>query len=58
MKRRRTLPLTGRALQALQEAVRKVIEDHRQRGLPLAMWRDGKAVLVSAEQLGGGKAKG
>jgi hypothetical protein len=37
--------LTDRATAALQNAVRSLVDDHRRRGLPLAVWRDGKAVL-------------
>jgi hypothetical protein len=29
--------------------VAKVVEDHRRRGKPLAVWRNGKAVWISAE---------
>jgi hypothetical protein len=52
MRRKRKTWDTDMALQALREAVRKVIEDHRTRGKPLALWRDGKAVWVAADQLG------
>jgi hypothetical protein len=40
--------LTQQAMQTLDNAVAKVIEDHRRRGRPLAVWRDGKAVWISA----------
>lgn len=36
--------LSEKALAALEAAVAKVVEDHRRRGAPLAVWRDGKAV--------------
>ena len=36
---------------ALREAVAQAIEDHRRTGDPLVMWRDGKVVLVPAEEL-------
>jgi hypothetical protein len=39
------------ALRALRDAVGKVIEDHRNRGKPLAVWHEGKAVWVSPDQL-------
>ena len=35
----------------MREAVSKAIEDHRRRGIPLAIWRDGKAVSVPASEL-------
>jgi hypothetical protein len=40
--------LTQKAVQALNDAVAKVVEDHRRRGKPLAVWREGRAVWVSA----------
>jgi hypothetical protein len=39
--------LTRKALAALQSAVAKVVEEHRREGRPLAVWQNGKAVLVS-----------
>ena len=36
-------------MQALTEAVAKVVEDHRQRGRPLAVWRNGEAVWMPVE---------
>ena len=66
MKRPTRLSLTQKAFRALAEAVAEVVEDHRQRGKPLAVWRDGKAVWVPATEAGalretptsyGGKAK-
>jgi len=47
----RDLPLFVRAEMALREAVAEAIEDHRRTGDPLVMWRDGKVVLVPAEEL-------
>lgn len=51
MKRQRKLPPIDTALQALRAAVAKVIADHRSQGRPLALWRDGKAVWVPADQV-------
>jgi hypothetical protein len=45
------LPLDVRAEMALREAVAEVIAEHKRLGLPLAMWRDGKAVWIYAEEL-------
>lgn len=39
------------AEKALKEAVAEVIEDHHLRGDPIAIWRDGKVVLVPADQI-------
>lgn len=69
MKKPKKSSLTEQAIQALTDAVAKVVEDHRRRGKPLAVWRDGKAVWISAEEAGAlhesptpygrrGKAKG
>jgi hypothetical protein len=44
--------LTQKAVAAMESAVRKVIEDHRRRNRPLAVWQDGKVVLLPAEQAG------
>ncbi len=52
MKRQQKLLVTDPALRALRAAVAKVVEDHRQRGKPLAVWRNGKAVWISAEAAG------
>jgi hypothetical protein len=48
MKRRKKLSLTQMAMSALTEAVAEVVEDHRRRNIPLAVWRHGKAVWISA----------
>jgi hypothetical protein len=48
MKKSTQASLTQKAMQALSAAVAKVVEDHQQRGRPLAVWRDGKAVWISA----------
>jgi hypothetical protein len=44
--KKRTQTLTQKAMQALTEAVAKAVEEHRQRGIPLAVWRNGKAVSI------------
>jgi hypothetical protein len=45
-------PMTRMALKALQDAVAKVVERHRREGRPLAVWQNGKAVLVSPKKVG------
>jgi hypothetical protein len=52
MKKSSKQSLTQQAMQALADAVAKVVEDHRRRGKPLAVWRDGKAVWISATEAG------
>jgi hypothetical protein len=45
------LPLIERAEMALNAAVEKVWGDHAREGLPIYIWRDGKVVEVSPEEL-------
>ncbi|HMD95948.1 MAG TPA: hypothetical protein VKM93_01265 [Terriglobia bacterium] len=45
------LPLEERAEMALKAAVEKVIIEHARRGLPMYIWRDGKIVELSPEEL-------
>ena len=40
------LSLGDMALAALRDAVARVIEEHRRDGQPLAVWKDGKVVLI------------
>lgn len=37
--------------QALAKAARQAIQEHKDEGLPLAVWRDGKVVWMTAEEL-------
>jgi hypothetical protein len=52
MKKLTKSSLTQKAMQALADAVAEGVEDHRRRARPLAVWRDGKAVWVSADPVG------
>jgi hypothetical protein len=52
MKNRNKSSLTQKAVQAMTDAVAKVVKDHRRRGRPLAVWRNGKASWVPAEEVG------
>jgi len=45
------LPLHVRAEMALKAAVRNVVEEHIRSGRPIHIWRDGKVVAVSAQEL-------
>jgi hypothetical protein len=45
------LPLEERAEMALKAAVRKVIMEHARQGLPIYIWREGKVVELSPEEL-------
>jgi hypothetical protein len=49
MKKRTELSLTQKAMQALSDAVAKVVTDHQRHGRPLAVWRNGEAVWIPAE---------
>src|SRR6266487_4288568 len=48
MKRPSKQSLTQMAVKAMTDAVAKVVEDHRRRGRPLAVWRNGRASWISA----------
>jgi len=52
------LPMEVRAEMALKEAVEEVIEDHIRSGRPIHVWRDGKVVEVSADELRAQRAQG
>jgi hypothetical protein len=41
----RAMSLTEKVVAAMRDAMAALVDDHRRRGLPLAVWRDGKAVL-------------
>jgi hypothetical protein len=45
------LPLEKRAEIAFKEAVEEVIDEHARLGLPLYIWRDGKVVGLSAQEV-------
>jgi hypothetical protein len=45
------LPLEQRAEMALKAAVEKVIVEHARQGWPMYIWRDGKVVELSPEEL-------
>jgi hypothetical protein len=36
--------------EAMNAAVRDAVQLHKEKGLPLVVWRDGKAVWISAEE--------
>lgn len=42
--------LREEATKALQEAVAKVIAEHKRNGVPLVIYRDGKVVEISPEE--------
>ena len=50
--KKRPQTLTQKAMQALIEAVAKAMEEHRRRGIPLAVWRNGRAVSIFPTEAG------
>jgi len=52
------MSLVEKAEEALKAAVAKVIKEHKQLGLPLVIWRDGKVVHVPPEELEVREARG
>jgi hypothetical protein len=44
-------PLEKRAEMAFKEAVEEVIDEHARLGLPLHIWRDGKVVALSPDEV-------
>jgi hypothetical protein len=51
-KRRRTsFLLAYKAEEALRKAVAEAIAEHRRKGVPIAIWRNGKVVRIPAEQI-------
>jgi hypothetical protein len=45
------LPLEKRAEMAFKEAVEEVIDEHARLNLPLHIWRNGKIVTLSAQEV-------
>jgi len=50
MKKRQSMQ--DKAEEAMKVAVKKVVAAHKKSGRPLAIWKDGKAVNVSADSIG------
>jgi len=49
MKTRKSLQ--DKALLALKEAVKEVVERHKKTGRPLAVWENGKTIHISPDKL-------
>ena len=45
------LPLKVKAEMVLKEAVAEAIAEHKRRGNPIAVWRDGKAVWIPPDEI-------
>lgn len=48
---RKTKDLDAMAVAAMRDALVKVVAENRRRKLPLALWRNGKVVLVPASKV-------
>jgi hypothetical protein len=49
--KKKVLPLAERGEVTFRAAVAKVVKQHREAGVPLALWRNGKVVLVPASKV-------
>ncbi len=45
------LPLDVKAEMALKEAVADALAEHKLRGHPIAVWRDGKVIMIPPEEV-------
>jgi hypothetical protein len=52
------IPLDIRAEMALKEAVADAIAEHKRQGHPVAVWRDGKTILIPPEEIDLSKTNG
>jgi hypothetical protein len=51
-KGKRISPLLAyRAEEAFRKAVAEVIAEHRRNGVPIAIWRNGKVVIIPPDQI-------
>ncbi len=48
---KRQSQLDKKAEKAMREAVKGVISEHKKNGLPLAVWKEGKVVNISAKNI-------
>ena len=42
---------TERVMAAIRQAVREALLDHKRAGNPVAIWRDGKSVVIPPEEI-------
>jgi uncharacterized protein YacL (UPF0231 family) len=49
MKKR--MSLQDKAMAAMKKAVKEVVEQHKKSGRPLAIWKNGRTVMVPANKL-------
>ena len=48
---KREISIQDKAVLAMKSAIRQVVEEHKKSGRPLAIWKNGKMVRVSASKL-------
>jgi len=48
---RKRVTLLDKAELAMKSAIRQVVEEHKKSGRPLAIWKNGKTVKISASKL-------
>ena len=48
---KRGISIQDKAVLAMKSAIRQVVEAHKKSGRPLAIWKNGKMVRVSASKL-------
>jgi len=48
---KRQITIQDKAELAMKSAIRQVVKDHKKSGRPLAVWKNGKTVRISANKL-------
>ena len=48
---KREITIQDKAVLAMKSAIRQVVEEHKKSGRPLAVWKNGKTVRISANKL-------
>jgi len=48
---KRNITIQDKAELAMKSAIRQVVEEHKKSGRPLAIWKNGKTIKISASKL-------
>jgi len=48
---KRQITIQDKAELAMKSAIRQVVQEHKKSGRPLAVWKNGKTVRISADKL-------
>jgi len=51
MKMKKNISLQDKAVSAMKSAIREVVENHKKSGRPLAIWKNGRTIKISAAKL-------